>query len=307
VLLGYIAYYIIENRESFLILKSIGPIDIGALFAAFFCSLLVSSVRLLMVMKKFGLKEMRFFPWFRIFVLARFFNRLVPQGGNVFRALTLKKENRFPLKNYTLSFLNFTWVDLVVSFTLISVIIYRFQPGLKIGEIPVLYFSLGLVPVFIAGPLLFYLAVKRMRVIQDRKGVFVSFLKALAAMVEQTLGVKFLLKNILLCIFSFGLVLLWFYLGFHSIGVETGIGALAVFTAIMRMSLLVSITPGNLGVLELAYGTLASSFGLDFSTGIIVAAVTRVVSFTGILILGVSFGGIPLIKTVKKERGREPE
>ncbi len=303
-LVGYIVYYIFQNREDFLILKSIRLLDIGLLFMVVFFSTLVSAVRLLVVMKRFGLRGMNFPGWFRIFVLARFFNRLVPQGGNLYRALKLKKENGFSLKNYTLSFLSYTWVELVVAFVLISGVIGLFQPRLKIGAFPALPFSILSVVVLIVVPLIYHRVVKR---VPGGGGFFSTSLKDIGAMVEKTLDTRLLLKSVFLCVLTFVLALLWFYLGFRSIGVEVGIGALSVFTVIMRMGLIASLTPGNIGVLEIAYGVLASSFGFDFSMGLIVAAVTRTVSFLAVFLLGVLFGGIPLVKSIKKERKRESD
>lgn len=301
-LVGYIVYYIFQNRENFLILKSISPRDIGLLFVVVFFTTLVSSVRLLMVMKKFGLNRMVFFDWFRIFILARFFNRVVPQGGNLYRALKLKKENGFSLKNYTLSFLSYTWIELVVTFILISGVVVLFQPRLKIGAFPVPAFSILSVTALIVVPGIYYRAVKR---VPGGGGFFSTSLKDIGLMVETSLDIRLILKNVFLCVLTFALTLILFYLAFRSVGTSIGIGALSVFTVIMRMGLIVSLTPGNIGVLEIAYGTLAFSFGFDFSVGIIVAAVTRTVSFITVLLLGMLFGGVPLVKWIKKEKKRE--
>lgn len=301
-LVGYIVYYIFQNREDFLILKSIHLQDIGFLFVVFFLSTLVSALRLLMVMKKFGLTGMAFPGWFRIFVLARFFNRLVPQGGNAYRAVKLKRENGFSLKNYTLSLLSFTWVDLVVTFILISGVILSFQPRLKIGTIPALPLVGLSAAVLAVVPWIYSRVVRR---VPDGGGFFSTSVKDIGDMVEKTLDTRLLLKNVFLCMLTFVLGLLLFYLAFRSIGSVVGIGSLAVFTAVMRMGLIVSLTPGNIGVLEIAYGTLASAFGFDFSVGLLVAALTRTVSFSAVFLLGTLLGGIPLVKSMIKEKKRE--
>jgi len=280
----YIIYYIIQNHEHFKVITSLGVPEIMGLFLVILVTTLVSAQRLLLVMKYFDLQEISFSRWFRIFILARFLNRLVPQGGNLYRALTLKKEKGFSLKNYTLSFIGFTWIDLLVTFSLISIVLYGYQPTLSIGKINLMYASIAAVIILIITALIYF---RRPSAVKMDWGL--------------------LWRNIMLCMITFGLSLLWFYLGFRSVHVSIPIGALAVFTAIIRMGLIVTITPGNIGVLELAYGTLSSALGFNFATGVMVAAVTRAVSFCSVLLLGALMGGLPMIAKIKKEKMKKKE
>ncbi|MCP4213892.1 MAG: glycosyltransferase [bacterium] len=302
-LMGYIVFYILQHLEDFSAITSIRLTDMGLLMAMVLMSTLVAAVRLLVVMRKFGLPDISFGDWFRIFVLARFFNRLLPQGGNIYRAMKLKREKGYSLKNYTLSFMSFTWIELVVTFMLISGVIAVFEPDLKVGVFFALPFCLLAMALLVVVPAIYRVLVRKVR----GGGFLSTSMKQIGLMLEKTIDIKLLAKNVFLCLLSFSLAVVYFYIAFHSLGVSIGIGALAVFTAIMKMGLLISVTPGNIGVLELAYGTLATSFGADFSTGLMVAAVTRTISFIALMMQGALLGGFPLLKEIKMQKQREQE
>jgi uncharacterized membrane protein YbhN (UPF0104 family) len=302
----YIFYYIINNWQEFFILGSIRLPNIGLLFILFYFSTMVAAVKMLVVYKQLGLKNITLPKWLKIFVLARFLNRVVPQGGNFYRAITLKNHHEFSYRDYTLSFICFTWIDLLVNFFLISVIVILFQPDLRIGRIYVLPFSILITLSMVAFPAVFYLISKKRKSVPNHK-ILAKILRDLKYTITTTLHYGFLLKVAILSLICTGMVISGFWVAFHSIDIKVSLGELAMFTVIMRMGLIVSITPGNIGVIELAYGYLSVILGLEFSRGLIVAVLTRTVSFIGILSLGILFGGIPLVKSLKRRINREEE
>ena len=66
-----------------------------------------------------------------------------------------------------------------------------------------------------------------------------------------------------------------------------------------KLGLIVNITPGNVGAREIVYGALGSSFGLNFSDGIILSTLLRVNSYVVLVSLGLLFGGRTLLADAK--------
>ena len=57
------------------------------------------------------------------------------------------------------------------------------------------------------------------------------------------------------------------------------------------------ISPGgNLGVREILYGLLGAQMGIGETEGILASVTIRVLSFLTLIVLGVSFGGIGLLR-----------
>jgi uncharacterized protein (TIRG00374 family) len=299
-----IAHYTAGHWHEFQVLKRVKAADILLMFAVYLAATAVFATRMLMVMESYGLEGMTYAKWLRIFLLARFFNRFIPQGGNLYRALALKKNYGFSIKRYATSFIVFTWVELVINLTLICLFFLFFKPGFAIKGIPALPVTAGITAALLVIPYVLYRAFKIIRKKQRGKksktAELFAKIESLAQTVRYFWEPVFLAKFTVLCLLSFGLVMLWFFLGFRSIGMAPGIEVLAIFTIILRVGLMVSITPGNIGLIELAYAYLTSALGYPFGSGIIVGALTRSVSFFAILLLGALWGGIPLLKSSKK-------
>jgi hypothetical protein len=60
-----------------------------------------------------------------------------------------------------------------------------------------------------------------------------------------------------------------------------------VFYALYRLTFHVNITPGNIGIRELAYGLLCAQADVGMSKGILVSAELRILSTVVLLVLGV--------------------
>lgn len=293
----FFAHYVAGHWRDFQVLASVRPVPVLLMFPLYFLAAAVSSVRLLMVMRRFGLARMTRPAWLRIFLLGRFLGWVAPQGGNLYRGTVLKRKYRFAVKDYVLGFLTFTWLELAIAFCLITATLWAFQPRLAIAGTPALLLSAGGAVVLVIFPVVSFPLLRRVR----GRGWAASFIQETAAIFHRVREIRFLARFSLWGLLSFVVVIVWFHLAFSSLGISVGIGALAIFTAVMRMGLMVNITPGNIGIIEMAYGLLASGFGIDFSVGLMVGAVTRAVSFLAILAAGILLGGRPLLKSIKRE------
>ena len=89
----------------------------------------------------------------------------------------------------------------------------------------------------------------------------------------------------------FCLVAWIFYVGLESFGIHLNVASLAVFSTLLLVSSHVILTPGNLGVPELAYGYLAHTMSFGVGQAVLVAAIVRVFSYLVLFALAIPMGG----------------
>ena len=122
--------------------------------------------------------------------------------------------------------------------------------------------------------------------------------------IEATLNIVFdkeiLVKVTLIGIVSIFIHYLLLYFAAISLGIRLGFVELLIFLAFIKLSLIINVTPGNVGVREILYGALGCSFGLKVSEGILLSALLRINSYIVIVSLGLIFGGSTLIRETKR-------
>jgi len=298
-LLWYIAAYIIGNWDQFRYLRIIGALYIVYLFGIFMVIQLELSIRTLVVMRRLGLEKMPFSNWFRIFSLARFFNQVMPQGGNIYRGYTLKTKHRFSIRNYVQSYFIATALELVVNFLLTALLLALFFSGLNLGGVNIAAASLGTALTIIFLPALVFLVLRK----YTGSNRFLKFVgEYMSQMATALINLRFLSCYMLLCVLSFLINVFWFFIAFKSLGTTVGLEAAVIFPLLRRIGLMINLTPASIGILELSFAYFTQILGLDFSIGLVVGALTRCVGFISIAALGGIFGGFPMIKRLKEKK-----
>ncbi len=112
---------------------------------------------------------------------------------------------------------------------------------------------------------------------------------------------KFFLSGVLL----FANSMAQYYFSFYAFGIKAGMAPLALFLVVIILSNRVVLTPGNLGLRELAFGIASDQMSIGMTQGILVSAIIRVIGIFFTAILGIIFGGITLLKTKPVDSGDE--
>jgi uncharacterized membrane protein YbhN (UPF0104 family) len=94
--------------------------------------------------------------------------------------------------------------------------------------------------------------------------------------------------------------ILW--LAFDTVGGGLSFGRLMLFQVLLKFTSLVQVTPGNIGLTELAYGVLAEAASGGAQRGIAASLLIRALSTPVTVALGVVLGGIAFLQ----RRGRLP-
>jgi uncharacterized protein (TIRG00374 family) len=87
-----------------------------------------------------------------------------------------------------------------------------------------------------------------------------------------------------------------YYVLFAGFDMRLSLPALTVFCTLLNLSTFFVITPGNIGIQEIAFGFISQQFGVGMAQGILVSIVSRIISTALTILLGVLFGGMNVIK-----------
>lgn len=294
---AYIVHFFATNTDKLKLVMQLNPLAIGAIAVFSILGHLIFCVRFQIVLKKCSGKSVPFFPWFRIVILGRFLTLLAPQAGNIYRSIALKKHYQIPHTRYASSFFSFIWMDACVNLLLTLAIVAIVEPGLMIGRLrAVLLLAVSIVAI-VAAPLLIE-AVFGLFSFKNKKlgWLHSKIAEMLRVSVSNLRDARFMLKVFVTGVVGLGNTLAIFYLCFRCLDLPIKLPTLALFFMIMRLSTHIAITPGNLGVREIAYGIVSDQMNFGMAQGILISVIIRVIGTAIIIVLGTIFGGIGLLQ-----------
>ncbi len=260
-------------------------------------SLILHSYRFKIILQKCSGSKISFWGWFKTIVLARFLSTFIPQTGNVYRGIYLKKTHQISYTQYAGSLFSFAWIDTCLNIIYAVIIVLTVKAELRIGNFRALHLLVFLAAAIAVIPIvlefIFRLVKFRSRSIS---WLHTKLSEMLTVSVTSVRDRAYMLKVVLTGMVAFVNSLLIFYICFLSLGVPVNPSALALFYVVLRLSMTVVITPGNLGVQELAYGVLGEQMQLGMAQGIVISVMVRILNTTFIIVLGTIFGGIELLR-----------
>jgi len=250
----------------------------------------LSALKIFFLLKKLKAKKIPYWEWFKIFTVSRFANLHVTQGANIYRSIKLKHEYGF---SYTQSFglvTIFTWFECMVVFVASGILLVMNPMGTAAVKNPLLLTLLSVTVIFGILPWAARGISKNLSFTNKSIQAFHANLNEMFNLFTACLNdTRLILKIFMVSLISFYLNLWWVLVTFRSIGVDVNLGFLTVFGLIIFLSKTFNIVPGNLGLRELACGYLGKSVGWGLTEGIVVSAITRVVEYGVITILGIVF------------------
>ena len=295
-LIVYIIYYIANNTDEFLKLKHITFLQIVQMYLVYCIFLMVVGQRMLIIAREYGLRNISFVGWIRIFLLARFFNKFIPQAGNIYRAVKLKNDHGFSYQQYLTTLLSFIWMDTITMLMILTIVFLLFERSFIILGMPVYALSLILLVGLSVSPLIISYFSKYKTNIDSR---FSKIFRYISDSINILYLPGLIIKQLFLSTVSFSLYVYILNICAIGIGVEVPLFMLVIFAAVIKLSSYVVITPGNIGIKELALGYLSMASNLDFGDGIMIAGITRIIIYISTISMGCLFGGIPMIKDLQ--------
>jgi hypothetical protein len=294
--LGLAVKVLASNEEAWERLGEFRLWQVGAVCGLFAVYFVVRAWRLLLIMRAVGGLKIGFREWFKVFIVGRFANALVAQAGNVYRAAVLKRQHGLPYGSYVSALAFFTWVDALLNLLLAAVLLLAMNPGLMIGGLNGAA-TVGLVlAAVLAGP---PLALAILGLARPGEGFLARVREGLrgmlGVMVREGRNAALMARLAGLGLVLFGIWIVLFRMSFAGMGIRAGLGELGLFLAIYKLTTILVITPGSIGVREIAYGLLGECLGIGMAQGVMVSAILRVASYSALFPLGLAFGGAQVL------------
>jgi uncharacterized membrane protein YbhN (UPF0104 family) len=289
-------------------LRSLGAPSVVALVALQGVYLVVQSGRFHVVLVRFAERAIGFGPWFALFVLGRFLNLFVPQAGNVYRAVELQRRHGISVQRFVVAFVNAPWLAMILNFLLGAVAVGLFAPGTELAGWPLWAVLLGAACATVLAPLaVLALLQPLLQVPQLQRYPLLGRVQARAAeMVAVTLASlrdpRYLLRVGAWTLVSFVQASYLMVFGFAALGLEVGVGAAVTFYVLLQVTTYVQLTPGNLGVQELAFGVLSTGFGASAADGVLVSALLRVTGVVALVAMALPLGGLEALRASRVGR-----
>jgi hypothetical protein len=237
--------------------------------------------------------------WLRVVMLGQFLNLMVPQLGNLYRGVTLKREYGVTYTAYATGLFTFVWLDTTFGFGLCILVLAVLQPGLQLGSVPVLP-VLGIVlTMLLSAPIAAAKLLGAMPLGSGRLARAQARANGLLTTAGNCLQKpRFLLKFMAVCALVMAEQALILWLCFRVVGLAIDAETAVLFQTLIKLSNQVVITPGNLGLTELAFGVLGSAArGGSMEYGIAAALVFRTLFTSIVVVVGVLLGGIGLLRS----------
>ena len=226
-----------RSRDQIQLAYNLAPIKIMTLLALLVVYYVLHGARYWLVLVKSSGRTIPYGSWFRIFVLGLFINKFIPQGGSVYRAVTLKRDHGVSYTRYISAYAGFAWIDCFVSVILTILAVLIVDPTIQLGGVPALYVLLPLSVAVALGPFGLLVACRSIeRVFHRRPQLYERASEAIQVMVETLRDPLYLLKIVGMCVVVFCLVAWIFYVGFESFGIHLNSASLAVFCTLFLLS-----------------------------------------------------------------------
>ena len=238
-----------------------------------------------------------FKEWYGLTVSNTMYNYLLPaRGGLAIRAIYLKNNYHFPFSQY-LSYLTGTYLlQLFFSAfwaTLIGLYLFYIQ---KFGSFVLIYSCLGAMVCF-SGLMIFLYKINPINWSENNR--LFSFIRhaAIGTNLFKENPSK-VLKLALLHIFFILAISLRLFIAYYVLDIHLSFLRIVFIICIVSVSMVLSITPGNLGIKEGIIGLSANILGLPLDQALLGAVLDRIVAMILVFLLGVIFSRV-LIRELK--------
>ncbi|RJQ27267.1 hypothetical protein C4565_05485 [Candidatus Parcubacteria bacterium] len=286
-----ILWYFAKNRS---LLRMLAEVDLR------YCALLLPLVLLLYVISSVNLfvvlkskhPDLIWRRWVGFHFAKRFLNMHLPQSGNVYEAVKTKERFGIEFLSYAASLGAVNWFNACFNClaALLLFIVLAISTGSGtmsiMGSLALLLAALAL------GPLALDYLFSHVRW-ASCPGILLRFLQGGHQLV-QAMRADIFRASVLPQLFGLDLLFVGvstvtIAVGFKALGVSLGIKALLPFVILNTIVGLVTILPGNVGLIEYAFGLLGSAYDMTMASGIFLSLLLRVASYVVFLIIYLFF------------------
>jgi uncharacterized membrane protein YbhN (UPF0104 family) len=255
--------------------------SVALLLVAQVAYLVTESLRMQSILQEAA--GMKFDPlvMFRIFVMARILNLVVPQSGNVYRIASLKDRYDAPIVETTGGLASFVWISVAASLALSTILTIVSDPSNGAGtavSVPVL---MGLTIGAVAAPWALLWVASR---ISGDNSFLSKIRRASGAALDVVKHPRVLIHFLGYWALSLIVIVIMYATAFSMVGTIPSIAALIAIYALVQATSFVVITPGNIGIQDVGFAAVAIAFG---SEPAVAAAAALIIRLSGVAVTAV--------------------
>lgn len=284
--LGFFVYYFINNKEDLLKVLSVPILPLVGIMISYSIVFYLNGVFIKVILKTFK-KKISLIESFYVSVISSLGNYFLPmRGGAVIRSVYLKKNFEFPYEYFVSTLYGYyIIVFLVNAFVgLISLVVISIKYG--VTSIPLYLFFGGL---FVAMLVLSFVKFPVKKIKGSKNKVLDKVLSVIKNILE---GWNMIVENkrLLISLIVITLVALvagiaLFYFEFRALSIDASIMNVILYNCLSGVSLLVSITPGSLGIREGIFSITSDILGISNEQIMQLALLDRGVSVIVLVVL----------------------
>ncbi len=278
--------YLYNNPQILIILKDISPLSLIIIMILFLLLFLLEGVFIKVTLNIFD-KHIDLKEAYYLSTISRIGNYLLPmRAGAIFRATYLKNKYQFEYSKFLSTlYAYYILLFLLNSFLALSVLLFKYL------SISIFYPAISLFFLLLFFTTLFVILFRKtiptregkgLKYINKGIGIFNKFLTSWDMIVKRK---KLFLSLLLLTMGNILINGVIFYVEFLSLKININILDIVLYTCLSGVSLLVSITPGSLGLREAIFLFTSESIGLSQDQIMQLAFLDRGVLFLLLLIL----------------------
>lgn len=289
---------LIDRRgEDLAVLGGLEAWAVVALVAMQLAYLVVQSGRFHVVLARLAGRPVGFWPWLRLFVLGRFLNLFVPQAGNVYRAVELRRRFGVGYTRFAAAFVNAPWLAMVLNFALGAAVVVVAQGEARLGGWPLALVLAAAAVATAAAPfalaLLLPLVPRRLRALAWLRGRLEEMVGVTLASLRDP---GYLARVAGWTVAAFVQASAMLYLALSALGADVSVAEAVAFYVLLQLATYVAVTPGNLGLQELAFGVLAVGLGSAAVDGVVVSGLVRVTGVVAVVAAALPLGGVQALQ-----------
>ena len=290
----WVGWYFYRNRQDLRLFLSLRPSTILILLVLFTLHLWLYSLQFYLVLRQCAQRPLPFVAFLKTIILGRFLSSIAPQAGAVWRAVYLKHKFGISYTRYLSGFFCFLWIDAAMNILLSAAVFGYCAPTFHVGRLSIWWILLTMTVVWFM-PIVFE---SLFGGYSFRTGWLLwlhgRFSELLGIAVQNLLKGRMLIRVGAINLLNFANNILIFHLCLSgSVGFVT-LPVLVIFFILLKLSSYIILTPGNIGVRELAYGFLSQHLGLTAGAGIVLSIFYRLFGMIIVSLFGLFFGGTRL-------------
>lgn len=263
-ILGYFVYYFFNNQSDLFAVLQISPKFLVSIFILFTFTIFINGIFIKVILNSFN-KHLPVIESLYISVISSLGNYFLPmRGGAAIRSVYLKNKYGFSYSHFVSTLYgNYIIVFLVNSFVgLLSLALIDIK--YSISSLPLYLFFGGLFVTMLALSLIKFPLEKikepRNRFIARVVGIIKNILNGWNIIV---IDKRLLLSLIGLTLANLAISSALFYFQFRALGINTSLLNVILYNCLSGVSLLVSITPGSLGIREGIFSITSDILGIS--------------------------------------------